>query len=32
MPSPLDQKPYWDVERARIGQSRKVKVEVIVNG
>jgi hypothetical protein len=27
-----DQKPYWDVERARIGNSRKVPVEVIVNG
>lgn len=29
---PLDQKPYWDVERARIGKSRKVKVEAVVNG
>jgi hypothetical protein len=29
---PLDQKPYWDVERARVGDSRKVPVEVIVNG
>src|SRR5687767_3789720 len=27
-----DQKPYWDLERARIGNSRKVPVEVIVNG
>jgi hypothetical protein len=27
-----DQKPYWDVERARIGEGRKVPVEVIVNG
>lgn len=27
-----DQKPYWDVERARIEGSRKVPVEVIVNG
>jgi hypothetical protein len=27
-----DQKPYWDVERARVGDSRKVPVEVIVNG
>ena len=27
-----DQKPYWDVERARIGNSRKVPVEVVVNG
>jgi hypothetical protein len=30
--SPLEQKPYWDVERARIGQSRKVKVELVMNG
>ena len=29
---PLNQQPYWDVERARIGDSRKVPVEVIVNG
>jgi hypothetical protein len=29
---PLDQKPYWDLERARVGQSRKVPVVVIVNG
>jgi hypothetical protein len=27
-----DQKPYWDVERARIGEGRKVPVEVVVNG
>ena len=27
-----DQKPYWDVERARIGNTRKVPVEVLVNG
>jgi hypothetical protein len=27
-----DQKPYWDVERARVGDSRKVPVEVLVNG
>ena len=26
------QKPYWHVERARIGGTRKVPVEVIVNG
>ena len=41
MPSPetralqgrrLDEKPYWDVERARIGESRTVPVEVVVNG
>jgi hypothetical protein len=30
--TPLNQKPYWDVERARIGDSRKVPVEVVVNG
>jgi hypothetical protein len=29
---PLDQKPYWHVERARVGDSRKVPVELIVNG
>jgi hypothetical protein len=29
---PLDQKPYWDLERARIGTTRKVPVEVVVNG
>lgn len=28
----LDQKPYWDLERARIDDTRKVPVEVIVNG
>jgi len=27
-----DQKPYWDVERARIGDSRRVPVELVVNG
>ena len=30
--SRLDQKPYWHVERARVEKSRKVPVEVIVNG
>lgn len=29
---PYQQKPYWDVERARIGESRKVSVEILVNG
>ncbi len=29
---PLDQKPYWHVERARIGNTHKVPVELIVNG
>jgi hypothetical protein len=28
----LDQKPYWHIERCRIGNTRKVPVEVIVNG
>lgn len=28
----LDHKPYWHLERCRIGNSRKVPVEVIVNG
>jgi hypothetical protein len=26
------EQPYWNVERARIGQSRKIPVELIVNG
>ena len=25
-------KPYWHIERARIGEDRKVKVELLVNG
>jgi hypothetical protein len=29
---PLDEKPYWDVERARVGNSREVPVEIVVNG
>ncbi len=29
---PADKKPYWDIERARIGTTREVPVEVIVNG
>lgn len=28
----VDQKPYWHVERARIGSSRRVPVELVVNG
>jgi len=28
----FDQKPYWDIERARIGETREVPVELIVNG
>ena len=27
-----DEKPYWDLERARIGNTREVPVEVVVNG
>ncbi|MGD9722619.1 MAG: CehA/McbA family metallohydrolase [Pirellulales bacterium] len=27
-----DEKPYWHIERARIGDSNKVPVELIVNG
>jgi hypothetical protein len=27
-----DKKPYWDLERARIGETRTVPVQVIVNG
>jgi len=29
---PYDQKPYWDVERARIDNTREVPVEIVVNG
>jgi hypothetical protein len=28
----LDQQPYWDLERARLAETREVPVEVIVNG
>lgn len=28
----LDEKPYWHLERCRIGQSRRVPLEIIVNG
>ncbi|MCA9062720.1 MAG: CehA/McbA family metallohydrolase [Planctomycetaceae bacterium] len=28
----LDEKPYWHIERSRLGKSRKVPVEIIVNG
>jgi hypothetical protein len=28
----LDEKPYWHIERSRIGTSRNVPVELIVNG
>jgi hypothetical protein len=29
---PYDQKPYWHVERARIGDTREVPLELVVNG
>jgi len=29
---PAGEEPYWDLERARIGETRQVLVEVIVNG
>ena len=29
---PPDQQPYWDVERARIGTTRDVPLELVVNG
>ncbi|WP_203328980.1 CehA/McbA family metallohydrolase [Candidatus Laterigemmans baculatus] len=29
---PLDQKPYWHVERARVGNTRRVPVQLVVNG
>ncbi|HIG27837.1 MAG TPA: hypothetical protein EYQ50_08570 [Verrucomicrobiales bacterium] len=28
----LDEKPYWHIERSRINDSRKVPIEIIVNG
>ncbi|HEY7314854.1 MAG TPA: CehA/McbA family metallohydrolase [Gemmataceae bacterium] len=30
--APLSTKPYWDIERARLEDTRKVPVEVVVNG
>ena len=27
-----DEKPYWDIERARVGSTRDVPVDVVVNG
>lgn len=29
---PVDQTPYWHIERARIGASREVPVEIVMNG
>lgn len=28
----LDEKPYWHIERCRIGETRTVSVEVVING
>ncbi len=28
----VDKKPYWDIERARIGETREVPLELLVNG
>jgi hypothetical protein len=30
--TPIIAMPFWDIERARIGKSRKVRVELVVNG
>ena len=30
--APVDKKPFWDIERARIGASRQFPVELLVNG
>lgn len=30
--SPVDKKPYWHIERARIGNTRQVAVELVMNG
>jgi hypothetical protein len=29
---PYDQTPYWHIERARVGKTREVPVELVVNG
>jgi hypothetical protein len=29
---PYDEKPYWNLERSRIGSSRRVPLELVVNG
>jgi hypothetical protein len=29
---PMDQEPYWHIERARIGNTREVPVELVMNG
>ena len=29
---PLDEQPYWHIERARVGKTQNVRVDLIVNG
>lgn len=29
---PYDKQPYWDLERTRVGNTREVPVEIVVNG
>jgi len=29
---PLNEHPFWDIERGRIGNARRARVEVVVNG
>ena len=29
---PQDEPPYWDIERSRVGKSRTVAVELVING
>lgn len=29
---PYDKEPYWDIERARVGATRSVPIEVVING
>jgi hypothetical protein len=29
---PLDERPYWDIERARVGTTRNVRVELVSTG
>ena len=29
---PLDEQPYWHIERARVGKTQTVRVELVVNG
>jgi hypothetical protein len=31
-PEPVDRRAYWDLEKARLGSTREVPVEVVVNG